>query len=702
MTARRSIMLARLWFVVIMLGFVATFAFGWLERGLPEASDWGGGGVLPGTAFELSLIAFPIVGLLITSRRPENAVGWLLLGIGFVWCLPTSGYATYGMIQHPGALPGADVVAAIDGVTWVPAIGLMGIFLVLLFPDGHLPSPRWRWLAWASAVVLIADSLTILFGPGLMTDSSFPSVVNPLGIRAIGPALDVVRLTIVLIPIFMVAAAISLIGRYRRARGLDRLQLKWLVTAVAAIASIYLMAMIASFGFAPPGSQQPTWVTVVEDVALFSFCLVPIAIGFAALRYRLYDIDVVINKTVVYGALAAFITVVYVGIVVGVGRLLPSGSNVTLSIVATAVVAIAVQPVRERIQRIANRLVYGARATPYEVMAGFSHRLAGTLSVDQVLPEMAEAAARGVGAERGSVALVLPEGERVVDWPDRAGEDGTVTTIPVVYHGEEIGRISIAKPPNETLSPAEQRLLRDLASQAGLALHNVRLTQELEARLLEIDEQSRQLEVSRERLVTARDAQRRGLERDIREGPERRLIALNAAVRETVALVPRAPAEAESLLDQLGTDANVTLEGLRDLARGVFPPLLADKGIGPALEAHVRKVGANATVEPAPGFSDERFDPNVEAAVYFCCLQALQNVIRHADNARAVVTLGRRDGAVTFEVSDEGSGFDIAATDRGVGLQIVQDRVDALDGDVRIESAPGRGTRVAGKIPLPI
>jgi signal transduction histidine kinase len=369
----------------------------------------------------------------------------------------------------------------------------------------------------------------------------------------------------------------------------------------------------------------------------------------------------------------------------------------TLSIAATALVALLFGPVRERARHFANRLVYGRRATPYEVMAGFAHRVSGSVSVEEVLPEMAEVAARGVGAHAARVRVALPGGdERARVWPDDAA--GPFDRIlDVSYQGDAIGAVEVAMPPNEPLRPDAERLLVDLAAQAGLALHNVRLTEELAIRARELAVQAEGLRVSRERLVTARDAQRRGLERDIREGPERQL----REIRTELSSVALDEPDAEGRLDQLTARANDTLEGLRDLARGIFPPLLADKGVVAALEAHVRKVGALAEIHATPAFTAQRFDDDVEACLYFCSLQAIQNVVRHAANIPCTVELEANASTIRFSVSDEGPGFDPTTTPRGMGMDIMQDRIDALEGELVVTSSPGAGTTVTGSVPLP-
>jgi signal transduction histidine kinase len=508
---------------------------------------------------------------------------------------------------------------------------------------------------------------------------------------------------IFVIPAGIIAAAIAVAGRFRRSRGTERLQMKWLVTAGGIMAVLYAVTIVWSLiseATRALGAPQPLAITILQNVSLLTFALLPVAIGFAVLRYKLYEIDTIINKALVYGLLATFITVLYVGIVVGLGQVLGRQGNTPLSIAATAIIAVAFQPVRERVRRFANRLVFGKRSTPYELMAEFSRRMADTPSLADVLPMMAATAARGVGAERSRVRVEIPGADaQVATWPEEAFEGRFDRRIDVMHEGEHIGDIEIAKPPGERLAPAEDALLADLAAQAGLAMHNVRLAATLESRLADLDDRSRQLEISRQRLVTARDAQRRGLERDIREGPQRQLLAKGQQLTTVSARVTTDQAGATAAIERLGEDATATLETLRDLARGIFPPLLADKGVAPALDAHIRKVGANAVVEASQSFVAQRFDIDVEACVYFCCLQAIQNIIRHAANAAAVVSLGTGPDEVTFEVRDAGPGFDVDATPAGMGVQIMQDRAGALAGDITIRSAPGAGTTVVGHVP---
>ena len=644
-------------------------------------------GVTFSVVFTLGVSTFAVMGVLVSTRQPSNPIGWLFGAIGMAFGLLLVG----GIYADAASLPGREWAAW--ATNWAGAVVLPTLVLVmLLFPEGRLLSRRWRLAIWIDLAGLAFLAVGLALTPGPL--EGYPDLVNPIGVEAVeGSILDEGGLGWILVPLAVLAAGASLILRFRRSRGVQRQQLKWLAFSAVCV----LVGFVAN---------EATYATRFESIGIFAVQLaivtVPLATGAAILRYRLYDIDLVINKALVYGSLATFITVVYVAIVLVLGTLSPGGeAGVFWRAVATAVVALAFQPVRERVQRFANRLVFGKRASPYEVMAGFARSVADTLSVDEVLPGIAEAAARGVGAPWGRTSVRLPRGDRSVVWPSEEAEpqDGARHTLEVTHQGEPVGSIEIAKPGGDPITPAEERLLADLASQAGLAMHNARLTLELQARIEQISEQSQQLRRSRERLVTARDVQRKGLERDIHEGPERQLLAIGAKLHEAVAIVDADPGTAGAILDELGGRTNDTLEGLRDLARGIFPPLLADEGIVPALEAHIRKVGANAEVRVDPGAEGARFDADLEACVYFCCVQAIQNVIRHAGNAPTVVRLRADEEQVTFQISDRGPGFDTNVTGAGMGVQIMRDRIDALEGELTVRSTPGEGTAVTGRVP---
>jgi signal transduction histidine kinase len=334
-------------------------------------------------------------------------------------------------------------------------------------------------------------------------------------------------------------------------------------------------------------------------------------------------------------------------------------------------------------------------------MGEFTHSVAAVLSVEDVLPRMAEATAAGVGAARTRVSVSLDGGRsRSAVWPVGAVERFDVS-IDITHRDAKVGEIEIAKPPGEPLRPAERALLEDLASQAGIALHNARLALELQARLDEISRQADDLATSRERIVTAADTSRQRIERAIRSGPERRLEAMTAGLAEAEGVLDTDPEQSILLLEALRAEAGDTLETLRDVARGIYPPLLADKGLVAALDTHVRRSEAAVDLRFSPGLDEMRFEPAIETAVYFCALEALDNIRHHAPGAPTTVSLEFLDGDLVFLVEDEGRGFDVERTARGSGQHGMVDRVEALGGTLTIESAPGMGTTVTGRLPAP-
>jgi signal transduction histidine kinase len=620
----------------------------------------------------ITFLVFPVMGLLLVRRQPSNAVGWLLLGIGLtIYLIFNSANFAAGLAPNQALLPLSQVFAFLTGTAWIPFILMLLLFLPMLFPDGRLLSRRW----------LVPIAMGLIFGLFALVGNMFtatqvasgePAVTNPIANPSLALAFaPLVNLAVPFALVALVGSVASVVVRYRRGSSLQRHQLRWFLFAL----------LLASIPFFLHGVND-----FLSNLLVVLFVpLLPISIAIAVLRYRLYDIDVVINRAFVYGALAAFITAVYVGIVVGIGRLVESGGrpNLALSIVATAVVAVAFQPVRERVQRFANRLVYGERASPYEVMAGFADRMAGALSVDDVLPKMAEAAARGVGAEAARVTLMLPDGgDRSTVWPPDAGTGPFGRALPVLYRGDPIGEIAVRESARQPIAAGEGRLLADLAAQAGLVLHNVRLTAELQARLADISAQAGELRASRQRIVTAQETERRRLGSEIRVGVQRELEATSAQLDDVERLLPEDAAAAAARLDDLTAETQRTLDGLRELARGVFPPLLADKGIVAALVAHARKAAIQASIDSPAELATTRFDPGVEAAVYFCCVEALRGV-----NGSAAVHLAASDGALNFEI--EGA----AALD--ARLEGLRDRVEALGGSLK-EDSPGR---VHGRVP---
>jgi len=657
-------------------------------------------------------VAFAGTGVIILSRQPRNPIGWLLIRIARIATLALfmGDYATYGLVTRPGVLPGARVAAWIDRWDIVPTLSLF-IPLFLLFPDGAVPSSRWRPALWLGLAGPAITTLGFALTPGRMTgsfaDLSQAHVVNPFGLSAaaglvnavtVGGGLDTI------LPAFLAGA--SLVFRFRSRRGDEREQVKWLAFVGAAFLSQFIFNGVLDTILGETRASDAVG-NALFGVMFFTLVLgIPIACGVAILKYRLYDIDVVINKTVVYAALAAFITAVYVAIVVGIGALIGQGTskpNLGLSIVATAVVAVAFQPVRQRVQRLANRLVYGQRATPYEVLSEFSSRMAHSYEPGDLLHRMARILAEGAGARTAAVWLKVGDQLKPVSaWPlddlppsalalPSAGlpELPGTLSLPVHHQGELLGALSLTKPPGERLTPAEEHLARDLASGAGLVLRNVRLTEELLARLEE-------LRASRQRIVAASDSERRRLERNIHDGAQQQLVALAVKTRLARSLLAKDPARASAMLSDVEKEVAQAIEDIRDLARGIYPSLLAERGLEAALRAQARRAPFPVEVQAA---GLRRHGPGLEAAVYFCCLEALQNVAKYAGASSATIRLAESDGRLVFEVEDDGSGFDTSKFSYGTGLQGMADRLAVLGGELEVRSSLGAGTTGTGRLP---
>ena len=644
-------------------------------------------------------ISYAIMGGFLATRHSRNPIGWIFLGMALCGSLAGLSNEYVFRSSHFHQLPGVAWVAwPHDWLIWLVFPAGLASFFFLLFPDGHFQSRRWRRLGiFAAVLIAMGTVLTMLEKTIELTGS--PSIRNPLiplvnlngplGILQWPPAL-----------IVLVAAMVGVILRMRRATGETRQQLRWLAYAAGAT-GVGIVAIVVASSIDPQLSNA--WFDLV--ILLGFGIAVPVSCAIAILKFGLYDLDIVVSKTVVYAVLAAFFTAVYLAVVVGIGTAVGSRRNPFLTLVAAALIAVAFNPVREQAKHVANRLVYGKRASPYEVLSEFVEQMGVTYSLEDVLPRMAAILGEGTGARQALVWLRIGRELRpaaswgedrggLVPLPASNGElpdfAGMSKVVAVRDGGDLLGALTLTKPLNEPLSAAEGKLVDHLAAQAGLVLRNVRLTEELRANLEE-------LRASRQRIVAAQDAAARRLERNIHDGAQQQLVALAVKLRLVDGFVGRDEARAHAMLGELQAESQDALETLRDLARGIYPPLLADRGLLSALEAQARKSPFPIRIE-ADGVG--RYPQDQEAALYFCALEALQNVTKYADATNVTLRLRESDGRVAFEVSDDGRGFDPSTTRQGTGLQGMADRMAALAGELVVTSAPGAGTSVVGSFPL--
>ncbi len=670
------------------------FAFAFASLGLVFTSLNGDPLISEATNF-MAFMGMGVVGALSLSRAPGNRIGalmlWVAVSVGAAFT--TAEWSTY-LFEH-GDLTAAKWVGWPGNTLWALSLFPLLVLLPLWFPDGKPLSPRWRSVSWVGIALSVAAFLTIGFALPLqpVSDDAAGNVIeiaNPLHVPALG-SIEWLGWALwpALLALFVLAIA-SMFVRFRRSTGVERQQLKWFAFASTLLAVYFVVsAILEAVGI----SEGP----IGQIVSGLVFAGIPVAVGIAILQYRLWDLDVVVKKALVAGALVVLALAVY-GAAVALFGVAAAGrqSPGTLFVIAL-LLGIAFRPVMRIARKVVDRFVYGRRATPYEVLTEFSERVGTSYATEDVLPRMAQVLGEGAGAEVARVWLrSARELRQAAAWPEDTTSIPAIPTAPegelsvpgetaveVRDRGDLLGALSVRMPAADPMNPTKEKLVRDLAAQAGLVLRNVRLVEDLRA--------------SRQRLVSAQDEERRRLERNIHDGAQQQLVALAVKARLARQLTERDPAKAAEILSQIEAETQSALEDLRDLARGIYPPLLADRGLVAALEAQSRKASVPVSVE-ADGVG--RYQADVETTVYFCALEALQNVAKYAGADRTVIRLSQSNGSLSFEVVDEGRGFDPDAVAAGSGLQGMADRLAAVGGSLEIRSAPGTGTTVAGRVPL--
>jgi hypothetical protein len=401
----------RRWAVAAFVATIAMEAIGWVMLSIngSTGTDNVGGALV----FDLPLLVFPITGLVVARRQPRNAVAWVMLGVGLAsgFGSVVGSYATYGIVTNPGSLPGAGVAAAIDAPTWDPVIVPVATLLLLLFPDGRPPSKRWNWVLWLTLFAIASVFVVIMLTPGNIADNILGApkdATNPIAVPGIGGLLPVV---LPLIPLCMVLSVASLIVRFRRSRGIERLQMKWLATSAGVGVGLYALAdllSLASWG----RNADPLWLTILQNLSLVAFLFIPISIGIAILRYRLYDIDRIISRTVSYFLLTASLVGVYALIVVGIGTLTGGSDNPVLIAGATLLVAALFGPLRRRLQTAIDRRLYRRRYDAERVLGSFASLLRDQLDLGALSSELQATVTQAVQPSRVTVWIrAAREGE---------------------------------------------------------------------------------------------------------------------------------------------------------------------------------------------------------------------------------------------------------------------------------------------------
>ena len=663
-----------------------------------------------GVGAEAGAIAYAALGALIV-RRAGNLVGWFMLAEGAFTAVMIAGsaYGVFGVKAYPGTLPAAAAVGALaEAVFVLTAMDLAALFLV--FPTGRLPSPRWRPAALAGVVLtgltlaafVVSTRRVALPAPGGIS-LTYPNPLAVPSLRAVAWLGTQSGLAAVF-PLLLAGALVSLALRYRRGGQRLRQQMKWLGLAIAGVLATIV---VGSLAIAAGQENKPLQTVPYAITPFLVYFGIPAAMAVAILRRRLFDIDVIISRALLVTLLSAGVTAVYAAIVLGIGTFAGHRSDPLLTIAAAVAIALVFQPLRQRASRLANRLVYGERATPYQVLSDFAAGMAGQLDLGDALDRMVSLLAGASGASRVEAwirvgaelrpSAVWPGGSAPSAAVELNGASGGAAGLPVlvpgarmvpVRHGDDLlGAISLSKPPSEPLTGTEDSLLRHLASQASLVMRNAQLTAELRATIEE-------LLASRRRLVEAQDAERRRIERNLHDGAQQQLIAL-AIQLGLLAELADDPDLVRQAIPDLKAQLSTALDDLRALARGIYPPLLAEQGLVMALRAQAARSPVPVVLE-----ADQvgRYPQDTESTVYFCALEALQNVAKHARATQATIRLSGSGDTLEFSVSDDGSGFP-AGTSHGSGLQGMSDRLAAHGGTLTVRSRPGQGTTITGQLP---
>jgi signal transduction histidine kinase len=620
-----------------------------------------------------------LMGALIVSRYPRHALGWLLCASSLL-CVTLAGEAYSVWVldgDGPGSALGAHLVAwAAPLLGWPAFVALILIFLTA--PDGRLASPRWRWAIWVTLGGLVLRLLGALLTPpaNFVTGAEYSGSTAPTVILTVG---------YLLVAVGLIASAVCLVVRLRRSRDDERRQILWIaISAVMLAAGVIIILAVPRIQ-----GVEGTWLAGLP--LKLAQVAVPICVAVAVLRHRLLEIDLIVNRALVL----AFVTVIvaggYVLVVVALGRILSGGADgFWPSLLATAAVAVAFQPLRTRVIKLADRLAFGTAAAPYEALAEFSRQLGERPRPEQLLPAMAQAAGQAVNARHATAHLHVEQGPgRTARWPVEAVDDPSEsrTQVPIVHHGQLLGQVTVAMAPGHPLRAGQHQLIADLAHQAALVFRNAHLAAELADQVSQLRSHTDDLAQSRRRLITAADAERQRLEQAIAGHVVPHLEALPGQLRLLSELAKTATEPVGSDIAALIESVNAALGSLREITRGVFPGQLSRSGLPTALRSLLARQHTPGQLAVTRTVADQRFDPRVEAAGYFCVAELAKDM-----DGPVLVSLAVEAGRLALQVSGTNQ---LPELRRGQ----MTDRIEATGGSVLLSSGEGRSSI---KVSLPL
>lgn len=664
-------------------------------------------------------------GIAIITRKPGNLIGWhfcaLSAGAGFtLWLFQYTRYAT---ITNPG-MPAGDVAAWLSLWAWAPCTAMLLVLLPLLFPDGLLPGRRWRVAAAMIVVGAVLLSISIAIDPA----SSSPTVEqgNPIFTSTNDILLNIVSgLAFLLVLPGLALAVAAPVVRYRRSGYEERLQLKWFAFATV----LLIAAMVTPAAIDPTGFTEDTLPSAV--LLTIALPLLPISVGIAILRYRLYDIDLLINRALVYATLTACVAGLYIFVVGYLSMVFRAGGNWIITLVATGLVAVLFQPLRSWLQLGVNRLLYGERDEPYTVLTRLGQQLEHTATPEATLTTIVQTvtaalkvpyasiwvidgsilrpgAVQGAGPELrpmedGDAVRLLEHssegvltGAHVQTSPFAAAMHaaGIEIVLPLFHRGELAGLLCVAsRGRNESFSAADRSLLRDLARQAGATVQAAQLTVALRASLDE-------LRRSRLQLVLAQEEERRRIQRDLHDELGPTLAGMRPRIEGALLLARETDPRLVDDLERLDELARQAGADIRRLVHDLRPPALDQLGLVAALRQHVERFGREHGIAATFHTEDALHAPAAtEVALFRIVQEALTNVQKHAGASRVTVALRQVDGSVRLEVRDDGSGLPERG-EPGAGLRSMRERAELSGGSLQVESQREGGTRVLACIPV--